>query len=144
MKFNGSHTFKVSSRTVFNSVLDPTILQACIPNCTSVTYLDANNLNIDLTTPLPGLKGPYSIVIQIIQLQDPDTIVLGIDRQGTGGSIKGTCHIGISDEPTGSILTYNAVGQLEGPIAIVSNPLGEGIAKNLLKSFFKKLDAKLV
>ena len=143
MRLNGKHTFKVSGQKVFNGILNPKILQSCIPNCSSVTYLDANSLNIDLTTPLPGLKGPFSIVIQLLQRQEPQLIVLGINRQGTGGSIKGTCHINISDEANDSLLTYSAVGQLEGPIAIASNPVGEGIVRTLLKSFFKRLDEAL-
>ncbi|HEX6481961.1 MAG TPA: SRPBCC domain-containing protein [Ktedonobacteraceae bacterium] len=140
MKLNGSHKFKANSWQVFNAILDPGVLQSCIPGCQSVEYLDPNRIKADITTPLPGLKGPYRAVIHIAQRQDPNVLVLQVQRKGTGGSINATSQIQISDGPEGALLTYDAVADLEGPIAIANNPLGQGITKNSLKTFFDKLD----
>ena len=144
MKLNGSHKFKANSWQVFNAILNPAVLQTCIPGCQSVEYLDANRLKANITTPLPGLKGPYGAVIQIAQRQDPNVLVLQVHRKGTGGSINATSQIQIADSPDGALLTYDAVADLEGPIAIANNPLGQGITKNSLKSFFDKLDKTIV
>lgn len=144
MKLNGSHKFKANSWQVFNAILNPTVLQSCIPGCQSVEYLDSNRIKANITTPLPGLKGPYGAVIQIAQRQDPNVLVLQIHRKGTGGSINATSQIQIADGPDGALLTYDAVADLEGPIAIANNPLGQGITKNSLKSFFDKLDKTIV
>jgi carbon monoxide dehydrogenase subunit G len=70
--------------------------------------------------------------------------VLQVQRKGTGGSINATSQIQISDGPEGALLTYDAVADLEGPIAIANNPLGQGITKNSLKTFFDKLDKTIV
>jgi carbon monoxide dehydrogenase subunit G len=144
MKLNGSHKFKANSRQVFNAILDPRVLQSCIPGCQSVEYLDPNRIMANITTPLPGLKGPYGAVIHIAQRQDPNVLVLQVQRKGTGGSINATSQIQISDGPEGALLTYDAVADLEGPIAIANNPLGQGITKNSLKTFFDKLDKTIV
>lgn len=144
MKLNGSHKFKANSWQVFNAILDPGVLQSCIPGCQSVEYLDRNRLKANITTPLPGLKGPFGAVIHIAQRQDPNVLVLQVQRKGTGGSINATSQIQISDGPDGALLTYDAVADLEGPIAIANNPLGQGITKNSLKSFFDKLDKTIV
>jgi len=144
MKLNGSHKFKANSWQVFNAILDPRVLQSCIPGCQSVEYLDPNRLKANITTPLPGLKGPYGAVIHIAQRQDPNVLVLQVQRKGTGGSINATSQIQISDGPDGALLTYDAVADLEGPIAIANNPLGQGITKNSLRSFFDKLDKTIV
>jgi hypothetical protein len=144
MKLNGSHKFKANSWQVFNAILDPRVLQLCIPGCQSVEYLDPNRLKANITTPLPGLKGPYGAVIHIARRQDPNVLVLQVQRKGTGGSINATSQIQILDGPDGALLTYDAVADLEGPIAIANNPLGQGITKNSLKSFFDKLDKTIV
>jgi uncharacterized protein len=144
MKLNGSHKFKANSWQVFNAILNPRVLESCIPGCQSVEYLDPNRLKANITTPLPGLKGPYGAVIHIAQRQDPNVLVLQVQRKGTGGSINATSQIQISDGPDGALLTYDAVADLEGPIAIANNPLGQGITKNSLKSFFDKLDKTIV
>jgi len=144
MKLNGSHKFKANSRQVFNAILDPGVLKSCIPGCQSVEYLDPNRIMANITTPLPGLKGPYGAVIHIAKRQDPNVLVLQVQRKGTGGSINATSQIQISDGPEGALLTYDAVADLEGPIAIANNPLGQGITKNSLKTFFDKLDKTIV
>ena len=140
MKLNGSHKFKANSWQVFNAILNPNVLQNCIPGCQSIELLDSTRLKANITTPLPGLKGPYGVVIQMTQRQDPNLLVLQVKRQGRGGSVNAISQINIADEPDGAVLTYDANADLEGPISIANNPIGQGITKNSLKTFFDKLE----
>ncbi len=144
MKLNGSHKFKVSSQQVYNAILNPGILKSCIPGCHLVEYLDANSIKAHITTPLPGLKGPYGAVIRIAQRREPSTLVLEVQRKGTGGSINAFSHIHIADEPDGALLTYEATADLEGPVALANNPMGQGVVKNQLGAFFKNLDKSII
>ncbi len=140
MKLNGTHKFKASSTQVFNAILNPDVLKSCIPNCNSIEFLDTNRLKLNITTPLPGLKGPYGIVVNIPRQQAPNYLELQVQRKGTGGSINAISQIKLQDEADGALLSYDAQADLEGPIAIANNPVGQGITKNTLNSFFKNLD----
>lgn len=140
MKLNGTHKFQANSWQVFNAILNPNVLQSCIPGCNSVEILDPMRLKASITTPLPGLKGPYGVVIRMAERQDPNMLVLEVKRKGTGGSVNAVSQIIIQDQPGGALLTYNANADLEGPIAIANNPIGQTITKNSLKSFFDKLE----
>lgn len=144
MKLNGSHKFKVSSNKVYDAILNPSVLQSCIPGCESVQYLDSSHLQANITTPLPGLKGPYGIVINIQQNQSPNRIVLQVQRQGRGGSINAVSQINIQDDADGSLLTYDANADLDGAVAVVNNPIGQGITKSSLGTFFNNLDKAIV
>jgi len=144
MKLHGTHKFKATSQQVYNAILNPAILKQCIPGCNSIEYLDAERIRANISTPLPGLKGPYGAIIRIAQRQAPSTLILELQRKGTGGSIKATSHINIADEADGALLSYSATADLEGPIAIANNPIGEGITKNSLGTFFKNLDKAIV
>jgi uncharacterized protein len=144
MKLNGSHKFKANSWQVFNAILDPEVLQSCIPGCRSVEYLDPTRLQAKVATPLPGLRGPFGAVIRISQRQDPNALVLEVDDKGAGGSIKASSMISITDEFDGAVLTYDAAADLHGPIAIANNPIGQGITKNTLKAFFEKLERAIM
>jgi carbon monoxide dehydrogenase subunit G len=144
MKLNGSHKFKASSQQVYNAILNPGILQSCIPGCQSVEYVDPNSIKANLTTPIPKLKGPYSAVIHIAQRQEPTTLVLEVQRKGTGGSINASSHIHIADEADGALLTYDTTAELEGLVALASNPVGQGVVKNQLGAFFKNLDKSII
>jgi carbon monoxide dehydrogenase subunit G len=52
-------------------------------------------------------------------------------------------QIQIADQPDGALLSYEANADLEGPIAVVNNPLGQGVTKSALGTFFKNLDKSI-
>lgn len=143
MKVNGEHRFQATSQQVFQAILDPAILRSCIPGCNLVEYLGPDMITINISTPLPGLKGPYGAVIQLAQVTEPNRLTLTLQRKGAGGSITARGEININDEADGALLVYDANATLEGPVAIANNPLGQGIVKNSLKSFFKNLDTAI-
>jgi carbon monoxide dehydrogenase subunit G len=144
MKLNGTHKFRANSWQVFNAILNPIVLQSCIPGCNSVEIVDPIHLKASITTPLPGLKGPYKVFIRMAQRQDPNLLVLEVQQKGTGGSINAVSQITIQDQPDGALLTYDANAELGGPIAIANNPIGQTITKNSLKTFFDKLEQSIV
>ncbi len=140
MKLNGTHKFKAPSTQVFNAILNPEVLKACIPGCNSIEYLDTNHIQANLALPLPGLKGPYSLVINIANRQEPRYLELQLQRSGRGGSVNAISQISLTDEADGAALSYNANAELSGAAALANNPIGEGAAKNMLGTFFKNLD----
>ncbi len=95
-------------------------------------------------TPFPGLKGPYEVIINIAHRQEPGLLVLQVHRDGRGGTVRAISQINIRDEADGALLSYDAKADLEGPIAIANNPIGEGITRNSLGTFFKNLDKAIV
>ena len=142
MKLNGTHKFKANSTRVFNAILDPAVLQKCIPGCESVSLRDATSLQVNVTTSLPGLKGPYAVVVNLLQRQDPNLLVLGVKRQGRGGSVDATANINLADEADGALLTYDANAELSGPIAIAST-VGKPFVNSTLNTIFENLDKTL-
>lgn len=144
MKLNGSHKFKASSQQVFNAILNPEILKSCIPGCNGVDMPESDLIRARVTTPLPGLKGPFGIAIHIAQMQAPNYLLLQVQRKGTGGSINATSQIRINDEPGGAVLYYDATADLEGPIKVADNPIGRGITNNTLNNLFTNLDKAIV
>jgi carbon monoxide dehydrogenase subunit G len=140
MKLSGTYKFKASGTQVFNAILNPEVLKACIPGCNSIEYLDSSHIQANLALPLPGLKGPYSFVINIANQQAPRYLELQLKRSGRGGSVNAISQISLSDEADGTTLSYNANAELSGAAALANNPIGEGAAKNMLGTFFKNLD----
>ncbi len=142
MKLNGTHKFKANSARVFNAILDPAILQKSIPGCESISQLDATRLQLNITTSLPGLRGPYAVVVNLIQQQAPSLIVLSVKRQGRGGSVDATATINIADEADGARVNYDANAELSGPIAIAGT-IGKPVVNNTLNTVFENLDKAL-
>jgi len=143
MKLNGTHTLKASSAQVFNAILDPGILKSSIPGCNSVAYASPDQIAVEITTPLPGLRGPFPIDIAIANKQAPSSVELQVQIEGKEGSVNAMCKISVADEAEGTLLTYDAKADLAGLIAIADNPVGQPIVKASLNSFFKNLDKAL-
>lgn len=146
MKVNGTYTFQISRDRVFDALLDPQILQATIPGCGGAWYSeDHDHMKVRIVTPVPGLEGPYDIMIRILEQEKPEKLVLQVGREGRiGGTIATVTHITLSEEPDGSSLAYETTAEMQGPVAAVNNPIFVGLAKQSLKTFFKKLNAALV
>jgi len=143
MKLNGTHKFKAPSAQVFNAILDPAILKSAIPGCNSVAYASPDQLVVEITTPLPGLRGPFPIAVDIANKQAPSSVDLQVQIEGKDGSVNAVCKISVADEAEGTLLTYDAKADLAGVIAIADNPIGQPIVKASLNSFFKNLDKAL-
>ncbi len=143
MKLNGTHKFKASSTQVFNAILDPEILKSSILGCNAVAYAPPDKIVVEVTTPLPGLRGPFEVTINIVNQSSPNFLELQVQRKGRGGSVNAVSKISFADHADGALLTYEANAELEGLIAVADNPIGQPIVKNSLNSFFKNLDKAL-
>lgn len=144
MKLNGTYKFHAPIQRVYNALLSPDILKSVIPGCDDLSYVDANNMHAMLTTPLPGLKGPFTITINIAQRQEPNQIVLVVQRRGKGGAINAQGQLNLLEEADGTLLSYNANADLEGAVAVANNPIGQGIVKNSMNNIFKNLEKAIV
>ncbi len=143
MKLSGTHKFKASGAQVFNAILNPEVLKSAIPGCNSVAYASPDQIEVEITTPLPGLHGPFPVALDIANKQAPSSLELRVQLDGKPGSIKAASQISIADEADGALLTYDANAELEGMIAAADNPIGRPIVKNSLNAFFKNLDKAL-
>ena len=139
MKLSGTHKFAAPSAQVFNAILTPEVLKSA-SGAQNIRYADANTLLIEISVPLPGLSGPYEVAVNITRRQDPSDLEIQVVRQGRGGSVNAIAQINLADEADGTLLTYNANAELSGAIAVADNPIGQGVVKNRLSSFFKNLE----
>ena len=143
MKLNGTHTLKASSAQVFNAILDPGILKSSIPGCKGVEYASPDQMTVEVTTPLPGLHGPFRVNVDIANKQAPNSLELQVHLKGKGSSLNAGSKITIADEADGALLTYEAKADLEGVIAVADNPIGQPVVKKSLNGFFKNLEKAL-
>jgi carbon monoxide dehydrogenase subunit G len=139
MKLEGTHKFKASSAQVFNAILDPEVLKSAIPGCEAASA-SSNQLEVMVTTPLPGLHGPFPVVIDVANKQAPNSLELRVQLSGKPGSVNAVCKISLADEADGSLLTYEANAELEGMMTVADNPIGRPIVKNCLNTFLKNLE----
>jgi uncharacterized protein len=142
MDHTGIYAFAVSSNRVFHALLDPTVLKTSIPGCEAVWYGDNDDIviRLSLPVPIPSLQGPYDVTVRVKERHEPDILVIQAQRFGSiAGSVDSLTRITLTDTDTGSLLSYEAHADLQGPITIASSPPFQAIIKLSLAKFFKNV-----
>jgi carbon monoxide dehydrogenase subunit G len=142
MDLSGSQKFNAPPQQVWNALMDPTVLKQCIPGAKEVS-VSGNQINIIINVTVPMLSGEFNLGTTILEQNPPNHAVLGIDRTGSYGSLKGNVTIDLAPEGAGTNLTYTAHIDLGGRIGMADNMIGKAAAQNGLNQFFKNLESKV-
>ena len=143
MKLAIAAVVPASRNRVFGALVDPAVLQRCIPGCESLTATGPDAYEATLKIGVAGLKGTYTGTAAIRDRQPPDSLTLGFEGKGGPGFVRGSAAIGLSDEGDATRITCQADVQVGGLIAAVGSRLVDAAAKKLADDFFKALSATL-
>jgi hypothetical protein len=128
---------------VFAALVDPAILQRCIPGCESLTGIGPDAYAATLKIGVAGLKGTYSGRTAIRDQQPPDSLTLTFEGKGGPGFVRGSAAIALSADGDATRIACEADVQVGGLIAAVGSRLVEAAAKKLADDFFKQLSQEL-
>jgi uncharacterized protein len=146
MEVSGSQRVKAPRPQVFNALLNPEILKNSVPGCDGAEYVDfptGRQLKLSISPSIPGLKGPYNVFLQTVDVVAPTRVVLIAEPSSSLGSIKAVCTIDLTDDADGTNLNYNAHSEMEGKIAATPDILLKGAIKVALDQFFKNFEKQV-
>lgn len=146
MEFSGNQKIKASCEQVFNALLDTNVLKASIPGCEVAEFVDTpegRQLKLVITTPVPGFKGPYNVLLQISDVVAPSHLVLIAEPTSDFGTIRATCAIDLASDPQGTSLVYNAQSQATGKIAAIPEMIIKASAKSTIDKFFSNFEKQV-
>ena len=141
MKLSGTYKFKAPSAKVFSGILTPAVLKAA-SGAQTVEFTDPNTLHVEASLPIPGVKGPVSVFLNIVKRQDPSYLELQVARDGRA-SVNADAKITLADEADGTLLSYDATAELGGVAAAADNFIGQTALKSALNNFLKSLDKEI-
>lgn len=139
MKITLSSTLPVERGTVFAALVDPAVLQRCIPGCEELVETGPDAYAAKLRVGVAGLKGSYSGTAAIRDKRPPDSLTLVFEGKGAPGFLRGSAAIALSDADAGTSVTCDADVHVGGLIAAVGSRLVEAAAKKLADDFFRQL-----
>ena len=128
---------------VFTALVDPAVLQRCIPGCESLTTIGHDAYAATLKIGVAGLKGTYSGKTAIRDRQPPDSLTLSFEGKGGPGFVRGLAAIVLSEDDGATRIVCEADVQVGGLIAAVGSRLVDAAAKKLADDFFKQLSREL-
>ena len=146
MDVSGSQKVKAPRPYVFNALLDPKILKKSVPGCDNAEFVDfptGRQLKLIVSTSIPGLKGPYNVYLQPVEIVVPSRVVLKAEPHNSMGSIKATCTIDLIEDGTGTNLNFHANAIMDGKIAATPDMIVKGAVKVALDQFFKNFEKQI-
>jgi carbon monoxide dehydrogenase subunit G len=128
---------------VFAALVDPAILQRCIPGCEELVETAPDTYAAKLKVGVAGLKGSYGGNAVIRDRRPPESLTLGFDGKGGPGFVRGSAVLRLSDRDGGTHVACDAEVHVGGLIAAIGSRLVEAAAKKLAADFFQGLAREL-
>jgi carbon monoxide dehydrogenase subunit G len=144
MKLSLSSVVPAPPQRVFAALVDPAILQRCIPGCESLRETAPDTYEATLKIGVAGLKGTYTGKASIRDQRPPESLTLAFEGKGGPGFVRGSAAIALSAAGDGhaTLLACDADVQVGGLIAAVGSRLVEAAAKKLADDFFRQLSSE--
>ena len=143
MKLTLSSVVQAPRERVFAALVDPAILQKCIPGCESLVETGPDTYEATLKIGVAGLKGTYKGKASIRDKRPPEALTLAFEGKGGPGFVRGSAAIALSDNGGTTNVACEADVQVGGLIAAVGSRLVEATAKKLADDFFRQLSTAL-
>jgi uncharacterized protein len=143
MKIQGTHQLHALRERVFAALIDPDVLQRCIPGCES---LEKSGDDVYVATMKAGIgpvKGKFKGNVQLQDMRFPEHYRLTVDGKGGPGFVKGSGNFNLAEINGATLITYEGEMQVGGVIAGVGQRMIEAAAKMLAAQFFKALESEI-
>jgi carbon monoxide dehydrogenase subunit G len=143
MEISGSYTFNAPPDRVWDLLMDPAVLSACIPGCERFEPDGQDRYIVALTVGLAAITGSYSGTVVLVDKIPPTSYRLVVEGQGRPGFVKGSSAISLRADGMSTKVDVTGTVQTGGPIARLGQRLIGGVARMMLDRFFACLQGKL-
>jgi uncharacterized protein len=143
MDITGSYTFAAPSDRVWELLMNPDIIAACIPGCERFEPDGDDRYRVRLNVALAAITGSYDGTVALSDKIVGNSYRLTGEGQGRAGFVKGSASIALRPDAGATIVDVTATVQTGGAIARVGQRLIGSVSKMMLDRFFACLQGKL-
>jgi len=138
MRIEGFYAINASAERVWDVLLDPEALKACIPGVQSMTETGENAWKIVLTVGIAAFKGTYEGDVRISDADPPRAYDIHVEGKGRPGWVRGVGHIQLVPNESNSQTEVKVAGEatLGGPVFAIGSRFAAPAAKLLMGQFF--------
>ncbi len=140
MKITGTSTLDSPVDQVWEAILDPAVLAACIPGCTSLTAVGEDRYAMTVTAGVAAIKGTYDGEVSLGDMEEPSGLTLRARGAGAPGTVDADVKVRLAPSGGGTEVTYDANASVGGAIGGVGQRMLSGVTKKMAGEFFTALD----
>ncbi len=144
MQMSGTRQIATPPSQVYAALLDPRMLQQCVPGAQDVTGSVEDGYEATVVQKVGPVKATFKGQVTLSNLV-PDTS-LTIDGEGKGGAAgfaKGGAQVRLAEKDGGTELSYDVEAKVGGKLAQLGSRIIDGFAKKMADQFFDNLQATL-
>jgi uncharacterized protein len=142
MKIEGTQKIDAPRERVFAALVDPAVLQKCIPGCEQMEKTAENQYNAKLTAGVGPVKGVFTATVSLQDIVAPQHYKLVVEGKGQPGFVKGSGELNLKDDGGATSIEYTGEVNVGGLIASVGQRMIQATANMLAGRFFKALEAE--
>jgi carbon monoxide dehydrogenase subunit G len=142
MKIEGTHQLNAPRERVYQALVDPEVLQRCIPGCERLEKTAENTYSVTIRAGIGAIKGVFTGSVRLEDMRPPEHYRIVVEGKGTPGFLKGSGDLDLEAQGEGTLIKYTGDLQLGGTIASVGQRMIQGTAKMMASQFFTALEAE--
>ncbi|MEH7253600.1 carbon monoxide dehydrogenase subunit G [Neobacillus niacini] len=139
MEVQGQVIVKSSKEKVWMALNDPSVLQKATPGCKQMEEIEPDSFKADISIGIASVRGDYQAEIKIMDKAAPDRYRILMNANSPAGFIEGDAIVEMVSDEKGTAINYIGTANVGGTIAGVGQRILSGIAKMIVKDFFKKI-----
>ena len=143
MKVEGTHQIYATPERVFNALINPEVLQKCIPGCESLKKTGDDEYAATMKAGVGAIKGTFKGNVHLHELRAPEHYRLVVSGKGGPGFVKGAADFHLERVDESTMINYSGEMQVGGIIAGVGQRMIEAAAKMMAGKFFAGLEREL-
>ncbi len=142
MKLEGTHQLHAPRKRVYECLIDPQILQRCIPGCEQLEKTAEDTYSATIKAGVGTIKGVFKGSVRLEDMQPPEHYRIVVDGKGSPGFVKGTGVLDLEEQQNLTTIKYTGDLLVGGTIASVGQRMIHGTAKMMASQFFTSLEAE--
>ncbi|HUR90559.1 MAG TPA: carbon monoxide dehydrogenase subunit G [Ramlibacter sp.] len=144
MEMQGNRVIAATQQQTWEALLDPQVLQACIPGCEKMEATGPNQYAAAVGVKIGPVSARFNAKVALSDVDPPQGCTISFDGQGgAAGHGRGSAKVRLAPLVAGCELSYDVNAQVGGKIAQVGQRLIDGVSKAMAEDFFKRFDDEM-
>ena len=143
MELKGQYIFDASVAHVWERLMDPATIAACIPGCQRFEPIGDDQYQVVLKAGVAAVSGSFEGTVSIADKQPESSYALVVNGRGAPGFVQGKTTIALANRDSRVVVDVAGNVTVGGLIAQVGQRLLGVTARMMMDKFFKCLQTKI-
>ena len=142
MQLTGEHTFDAPREVVWKFLMDPAVLEACLPGAEGMTEVGPDEYTATMKVGIAMIKGTFNGRVKILDKVEPSSYRMEVEGSGPQGQVSGSGTLELVMQDQQTTVRYNGEANIRGTIARVGARMIQPAARQIVGQFFGCLESK--